>query len=144
VPGIDDVRTLATSAGNLAVLAVARPDGSVQASVVSVGVHDDPVDGTPSIGVVAMGGAAKLRLLRTNPQATVIVREGTQWCAVAGRIRLVGPDDPADGVDVAELLRSVYRAAGGTHGDWDEYDRVMAADRRCAVFVHAERVWSNG
>jgi hypothetical protein len=29
---------------------------------------------------------------------------------------------------------------GGTHDDWAEYDRVMATERRTAVFVEAVRV----
>jgi len=37
----------------------------------------------------------------------------------------------------------VFVAAGGTHDDWDEYDRVMAAERRTAVFVHADRISGN-
>jgi hypothetical protein len=41
-------------------------------------------------------------------------------------------------------LRQVFRAAGGTHDDWDEYDRVMAADRRAAVLVTPQRVLTNG
>jgi hypothetical protein len=45
---------------------------------------------------------------------------------------------------VPELLRKVFQAAGGTHDDWDEYDRVMAADRRAAVLVTPERVLTNG
>lgn len=32
----------------------------------------------------------------------------------------------------------------GARDDWDEYDRVMAAERRTAVFVTADRVSSNG
>ena len=35
-----------------------------------------------------------------------------------------------------QLLRDVFTAAGGVHEDWDEYDRVMAAERRAAVFIH--------
>jgi hypothetical protein len=42
------------------------------------------------------------------------------------------------------LLREVFTAAGGTHDDWDEYDRVMAAQGRTLVFVTPTRVYSNG
>jgi len=38
----------------------------------------------------------------------------------------------------------VFTSAGGTHDDWDEYDRVMAAEGRVAVFVQPERIVSNG
>ena len=66
---------------------------------------------------------------------------------VTGATGIVGPDDPAPGVDAEGLrllLRSVFEAAGGTHEDWDEYDRVMAAERRAAVFVAPDRILGNG
>ena len=66
--------------------------------------------------------------------------------AVEGPVDLAGPDDPLDGLDagrVPQVLRDVFSAAGGTHDDWDEYDRVMADQRRLAVLVSPERVYSN-
>ena len=60
---------------------------------------------------------------------------------------LLGPDDVPDGFDasqVPQLLRDVFTAAGGTHDDWDTYDRVMADERRVAVLVHPARISSNG
>jgi len=140
---LDDVHRLA-AADHLAVLAVARADGSVQASVVSAGVIDDPVDGVTSVGLVAGGGTAKLALLRANPRATVVFRAGFDWVAVAGTARLIGPDDPAaDDLDVAGTIRAIFVAAGGSHEDWDAFDQVMADERRCAVFVHADSISSN-
>ena len=44
---------------------------------------------------------------------------------------------------IAGLLRDVFRAAGGSHDDWDEYDRVMADDRRAVVFVTPARITGN-
>jgi hypothetical protein len=41
------------------------------------------------------------------------------------------------------LLRDVFTAAGGTHDDWPTYDRVMAEERRAAVMIAPERVYSN-
>ena len=41
------------------------------------------------------------------------------------------------------LLRDVFTAAGGTHDDWAEYDRVMAAERRAAVLVTPTRIYGN-
>lgn len=41
------------------------------------------------------------------------------------------------------LLRDVFTAAGGTHDNWREFDRVMAAERRTAVLVHPDRLTSN-
>jgi hypothetical protein len=34
----------------------------------------------------------------------------------------------------------VFAAAGGTHDNWDEFDRVMAAEQRVAVLVTPERI----
>jgi hypothetical protein len=59
---------------------------------------------------------------------------------------VIGPDDPEPAFDPAglpTLLRRVFVDAGGTHDNWDEYDRVMAAERRAAVLVAAERISSN-
>ena len=64
-----------------------------------------------------------------------------------GPVELAGPDDPLAGIDgerLRLLLREVFTAAGGTHEDWDTYDRVMADDRRAAVLVHPERTYGNG
>ena len=43
-----------------------------------------------------------------------------------------------------QLIRDVFISAGGTHQDWDEYDRVMAAERRAAVFIHPTRITGVG
>jgi hypothetical protein len=67
--------------------------------------------------------------------------------AVEGATSIIGPDDVPAGFDVAQLpklLRDIFVAAGGTHDDWDEYDRVMASERRAALFIKPERVYSNG
>jgi hypothetical protein len=47
----------------------------------------------------------------------------------AGRLRL--------------LLREIFTAAGGTHDDWDTYDSVMAGERRAAVLLSPQRVYTN-
>lgn len=138
------VERLAEGDHHLGVLAVSRADGSVQASLVNAGVTTDPVDGSPAVGLVAIGGSVKLRLLRHAGQATVVFKNGHQWAAVSGPVRLIGPDDGDElGLDVSEIIRSVYRSAGGEHEDWAEFDRVMAEERRCAVYVRADRVSTN-
>jgi PPOX class probable F420-dependent enzyme len=141
------VRRLVAADHGLAVVATTRADGSVQASVVNAGVLDDPVTNRPVVGLVAGGSALKLRLLRRTGRATVVFRAGWEWVSVEGAVRLIGPDDLTDGFPaerVPQLLRDVFTAAGGTHDDWDEYDRVMAAERRTAVLVEPTRVTSNG
>ena len=59
---------------------------------------------------------------------------------------LVGPDDPQPNFDAEQLrllLRDIFTAAGGTHDDWDAYDKAMVDERRTAVLVKPERVYSN-
>ena len=147
---LDLVRRLAAADQGLAIVATARADGTVQASLVNAGVIAGP-DGADShnpgdvVGFVARGGTAKLRNLRDRPRATVVFRAGWEWVSVEGAVRIVGPDDPG-GTDpevLRVLLREVFTAAGGTHDDWDTYDRVMREDGRVAVFVTPERITSN-
>jgi hypothetical protein len=141
---LNDVERIAEGDRHLAVLATTRADGTVQASVVSAGVIDDPVHGSAGIGLVAAGGSVKLQLLRQRPLATVVFKHGFQWAAVSGPARLVGRDDGSHyGLDVPRTIRSVFVAAGGDHEDWDEFDRVMAEERRCAVFVRAAAISTN-
>jgi hypothetical protein len=40
------------------------------------------------------------------------------------------------------VLRDVFRAAGGTHDDWDAYDRAMADERRAAVLITPTRTYT--
>jgi PPOX class probable F420-dependent enzyme len=142
---LDLVRSIAPNDHFLVVVATTRRDGSVQASVVNAGVLDHPVSGVPTVGFVTYG-PAKLANLRARPRATVVWRAGWQWVTVEGPVELAGPDDALAGFDsarVPQLLRDVFRAAGGTHDDWDTYDRVMREERRTAVLVAPERVYSN-
>jgi PPOX class probable F420-dependent enzyme len=139
----EGLRQRSGDAHHLAVVATTRPDGSVHASVVSAGPMDDPVTGQPSIAMVVVGNAAKLRHMRRTGLATVVLQAGYRWASIDGPVRIIGPADPDPGVapqDIPALLRAVFVAAGGTHDDWDEYDRVMAAEGRTAVFVRADRV----
>jgi PPOX class probable F420-dependent enzyme len=131
----------------LAVVSTSRADGSIQSSVVNAGVIDHPVTGAPVVALVARGSARRLVNLRARPRASVVLRAGWQWAGVEGPVELAGPDDPLAGIDgerLRLLLREIFTAAGGTHDDWDEYDRVMADERRVAVLVHPERVVTNG
>jgi PPOX class probable F420-dependent enzyme len=150
LPGVTDVERFAdliSADHHLVVVATIRRDGTAQASVVNAGVLDHPVSGRRVVGLVAAGGARKLANLRARPRATVVGRAGWRWLAVEGPAELIGPDDPVPGVDAEGLrllLRAIFAAAGGTHDDWDTYDRVMAEERRTAVLLEAERVYGNG
>jgi PPOX class probable F420-dependent enzyme len=126
-----------------------RADGSVQSSVVNAGVLRHPLrDGAQVEQVVGFVtyGKAKLANLRARPQITVTFRWGWAWAAVEGRAELIGPDDPVAGTDEERLrllLREVFRAAGGSHDDWDAYDREMAEQRRTVVLIAPGRIYSN-
>ena len=130
----------------LVVVSMPREDGTVASSVVNAGVLPHPVTGETVVGMVIRGGTRKLVRLRKHPYANVVARSGWEWAAAEGRVELAGPDDPMPGVDaerVRLLLREIFRAAGGTHEDFDTYDRVMLQERRAAVLVYPERVYSN-
>ncbi|MGI9604567.1 MAG: pyridoxamine 5'-phosphate oxidase [Acidimicrobiales bacterium] len=143
---IQRVRQLAAGDAGLAIVSIARSDGTAHTSLVNAGVTTHPIDGREVVGLVVRGSSHKLRLLAANPNATVTWRVGWEWIAVDGRTEACGPHHPMSGVDadaIPELLRQVFRDAGGSHDDWDEYDRVMAEERRTAVFVEPSRFLGN-
>jgi PPOX class probable F420-dependent enzyme len=145
---LHDFARVAAGDQHLCVVATARADGTVQASLVNAGVIRHPARaGVDVVVFVAQGGSRKLANMRARPAMTVVARAGWEWVAVEGDAELIGPDDTFAGVDdeaLRRLLRDAFAAAGGTHDDWDEYDRVMAEDRRAVVLVTPSRVYSNG
>ncbi|HEY2702797.1 MAG TPA: pyridoxamine 5'-phosphate oxidase [Candidatus Dormibacteraeota bacterium] len=141
------VRALVAAERGLAVVSTLRSDGSVHSAVVNAGVTTHPVTNAEVVGYVAIGSALKLRHLRARPRATVTWRVGFRWQTVEGAVTLIGPDDPLEGVepaDLPQLLRDVYLSTGATHDDWPTYDRVMAEERRCIVLVRPERGYGVG
>ncbi|HSZ38479.1 MAG TPA: pyridoxamine 5'-phosphate oxidase [Trebonia sp.] len=143
---IEDFRKLVAGDHGLVVVSVTRGDGTISSSVVNAGVLPHPVTGESVVGMVVRGGTRKLANWRARPYANVVIRSGWQWAAAEGRVDLIGPDDTAPGFDAERLrllLREIFTAAGGTHEDFDTYDRVMREERRTAVFVHPDRVYAN-
>jgi hypothetical protein len=146
VTDIDDFRRMIAGDHGLVVVSTPRDNGTVASSVVNAGVLPHPVTGETVVGMVIRGGTRKLDRLRKHPYANVVARSGWEWAAAEGRVELAGPVDPMPGVDTERLrllLREIFTAAGGTHEDFDEYDRVMRAEGRTAVLVYPERVYSN-
>lgn len=140
---LNAVERLAARDNYLAVVATTRADGTVQSSVVNAGIIDHPVAGGQVVAFITYG-AVKIAHLRARPHATLTFRAGWLWIAVEGGVELMGPDDPAlDPERLRLLLREIYQAAGGDHDDWAEYDREMQRQRRTAVLVTPERVYSN-
>ncbi len=141
-----DFAALVPGDQGLCVVSTLRSAGTIQSSVVNAGVLAHPVTGASVVAFTTRGGTAKLVNLRARPRATVVIRVGWQWAAAEGPTEIAGPDDPLPGFPpeaLAGLLRHVFAAAGGTHDDWPTYDRVMAEERRAAVLVTPERVYSN-
>ena len=147
MPTLRDAVALAAGDNGLAVVSTVRADATVQASLVNVGLLPHPATGEPALGFTTYG-KVKLANLRARPQLAVTFRNGWQWATVEGRAELAGPDDAQPWLKDADqlrlLLREVFTAAGGSHDDWDEYDRVMAKERRAVVLIAPTRVYSNG
>jgi len=146
VTDLADFGRLVPREHGLVVLSTLRGDGTIQSSVVNAGVLGHPLTGQPVVGMVIRGGTRKLGYLRARPRATAVIRSGWEWVAAEGPAELAGPEDPMPGVDAERrrlLLREIFAAAGGTHEDWATYDRVMAQERRAAVLLSPDRVYSN-
>jgi PPOX class probable F420-dependent enzyme len=145
VANLDDVAASVRKEAGLAVVSTVRADGSVQSSLVNAGVIPHPITGEGCIAFVTYG-RVKLANLRRRPQTAVTFRSGWQWLTVEGRAEIVGPDDPHPAVDperLRVLLREVFSAAGGSHDNWAEYDRVMAEQRRAVVVVIPGRIYGS-
>jgi PPOX class probable F420-dependent enzyme len=143
---LDEAVSLSRGENGLTVVSTLRRDGTIQASLVNAGVLAHPESGDPVLAFVTYG-RVKLANLRARPQLAATFRNGWQWGTVEGVAELAGPDDPRPwltGDRLRLLLREVFTAAGGTHDDWDTYDRTMAEQGRTAVLVAPTRVYSNG
>ena len=146
MPDLSDVRTFLATETGLATVSTTQADGRVLSSVVNCGVVDHPVTGEASVALVSRGRAARVGHVRRGSEVTIAARRGWNWVGVTGPADLVGPSDIPVGMDadaVRLLLRDVFSAAGGSHDDWHEYDRVMAEDERVVVFVSPQRVLGN-
>src|SRR5689334_8976214 len=111
---LDLVRRLGAAEHGLVVVAVARPSGTVNTSIVNAGVFEDPDTGAPCVAFVARGDAKKVDYVRSSGRAAVVFRSGWEWATVEGAARTIGPGDVPD-AQLATLLRDVFKAAGGTH-----------------------------
>jgi PPOX class probable F420-dependent enzyme len=144
---LDEAVSLAAAESGLTIVSTLRADGTIQASLVNAGVLPHPLTQLPVLAFVTYG-KVKLANLRARPQLAATFRNGWQWATVEGRAELAGPGDPQPWLTDADMLRrlrrEVFTAAGGTHDDWDEYDRVMEEQGRAVVLVPPDRVYSNG
>ena len=142
---LDEFATLSAQERGLVVVSTLRADGTIQASLVNAGPLAHPVTGERVLGFITYG-RVKLTHLRTRPQVTITARSGWAWATVEGTAQLIGPDDAVPEIDAERLrtlLREIFIAAGGSHDDWNEYDRIMAEQRRTAVLLEPIRIYSN-
>jgi PPOX class probable F420-dependent enzyme len=146
VPTLYEAAALAGDERGLVIVSTARADGTIQSTLVNAGVLPHPDGGSEVLGFVTYG-KVKLANLRIRPQIAATFRRGWRWATVEGRATLAGPDDPQPWLDPERLrllLREIFTAAGGEHDDWDDYDRVMAEQRRTAVLIEPSRVYGSG
>jgi len=140
---IQTVKNFLADETGLATISTTQADGRVLSSIANCGVVNHPVTGDECVALVSRGNAARLGHVRRGSEMTIAVRRGWQWVGITGAADLIGPNDPVDSMDadgVRLLLREIYQSAGGTHDDYDEYDRVMAEDQRTAIFVQPTRI----
>jgi PPOX class probable F420-dependent enzyme len=143
---LSEAASLASDEHGLAVVATSRADGTIQSSLINAGAVKHPESGRDVLAFVTYG-KVKLDNLRVRPPVAVTFRRGWEWATVEGTAELAGPGDRpswlTDDETLRLLLRDIFTAAGGTHDDWSEYDRVMAEQRRTAVLITPTRVYGN-
>lgn len=143
---LQEAAGLASGDSGLAVVSTLRNDQTIQSSLVNAGALPHPATGEPVLGFVTYG-RVKLTNMRSRPQVALTFRNGWLWATVEGTAELAGPDDTQewlrDSNHLRLLLREVFSACGGTHDDWNEYDRVMAEQGRTVVLVTPTRIYGN-
>jgi PPOX class probable F420-dependent enzyme len=138
-----EVAALGRAEQGLVVVSTLRADGTIQSTLVNAGVLTDP-RGDGDVLAFVTYGPVKLGNLRARPQLAVTFRSGWRWATVEGHATLLGPDDgDIDPDRLRLLLRDIFTSAGGTHDDWDEYDRVMREQGRTAVLVEPTRIYGS-
>lgn len=91
-----DAVALAAAENGLAVVSTVRADGTVQASLVNVGLLSHPANGQPALGFTTYG-KVKLANLRARPQLAITFRNGWQWATVEDARSSSAPTTPSRG-----------------------------------------------
>ncbi|MFV0532658.1 MAG: PPOX class F420-dependent oxidoreductase [Cumulibacter sp.] len=126
------------AASRIGVLATIKANGMPQLSPVTP--YFDRGAGVILISVTE--GRAKTVNLRRDPRAALEVtsKDGWAWATAEGPVTLTGPGLSSDSAEVDALVE-YYRRAAGEHPDWDEYRRVMVADRRVLLTLKVTRTY---
>ena len=113
-----------------------RRSGPAQMSILTSGPFQD------GAGFVVRGNTAKLANLKRDPRCTVLTvsSEWRSYVVIDGTAELHTWDN-TDPQELRLLLREVYKAAGGDHPDYEEFDRVMREERRAAVVVKPGNIY---
>jgi PPOX class probable F420-dependent enzyme len=131
---LDDAREFIRT-NHRAVLATTRRDGRPQLTAVTVVVD---ADGRAVISSV--GGTVKVRNLRRDPYASLLVMNDGfygEWVQVEGPVEIIEQPEALD------LLDDYYRRAAGEHPDWAEYREAMIRDRRVVIRIDLVRAGPN-
>jgi uncharacterized protein len=115
---------------NVGALATLKRDGRPQLSNVSY-TFDAERD---LLRASVTDGRAKVRNLRRDPRASLMVTSPDGWTYVVleGEVTFsevaAAPDD-----DAVEELVEVYRLIAGEHDDWGDYRQAMVQDHRLVL-----------
>ena len=91
---------------------------------------------------VARGNTAKIANLKRDSRCTVLTLNPnwSSYVVVEGTAVIHGWDN-TDHEELRLMLRDAFKACGGDHSDYEEYDRAMREQRRAVVVVQPENVY---
>jgi uncharacterized protein len=115
---------------NLGSLATIKRDGRPQLSNVNFAFEADQA----LLRVSVTDDRAKVRNLRRDPRASVLVSSADGWSytVLEGDVTFSEVAESPDDAAVEELIE-VYRLVAGEHPDWDDYRRAMVQDHRLVL-----------
>ena len=120
------------------VLTSFRRNGMPQLSIVTV----YPREG--GVGVSITETRAKFKNLLRDPRCAVLVSHADWWSGFLvfeGRAEMVHSGN-ADAETLRRARRHIYSATTRRRSaDWDQYDRITAADKRVALIVRPDHVY---
>ena len=143
---IEDVQRFLSQETGLATVSTTQKNGGILSSVVNCGVLAHPTTQELCVAFVSAGNAARLKHIERGSQVTVAIRREWKWVSVSGEADLFGPEQLQGNFDHEQLrvlLRDVFISAGGAHDDFEEYDKVMASEKRVAVCVSTRHIRGN-
>ncbi len=135
---LEDLRGLLEQS-RVVVFTTFRRDGMPQQSLVTVGELNGGLAFT-----TRSRNAKALNLARDVRCAMMLVSPDRRRFAVLdGEAEVLGPHN-LDAEALRLKLREVFTAAGGTHDDWDAYDRAMVEQGRVAITLRPSRIVGHG